>query len=181
MLSVLKWALPVALAVLVAAPRAMMSTPKKASPAELNLTDLDGRKVHLKDYRGKIVVLNFWATWCVPCKEEMPMFVSVEKQWAAKGIVFIGASLDDRAAQKNIPGFLKTFDIDFPIWKGATGDDLAKLGMGEAVPDTAFLDEEGEIVMRVLGEIKKNELLERLQWITGDRKAPSPQTLLRNL
>jgi thiol-disulfide isomerase/thioredoxin len=177
----LKGTLLFALALLTAGPVVMMSAPKKSAPAELNLTDVDGRKVHLKDYRGKIVVLNFWATWCVPCKEEMPMLVSAEKQWAQKGIVFIGASLDDRASQKNIPGFLKTFDIGFPVWKGATGDDLVKLGMGEAVPDTAFLDENGDILMRVLGEIKKAELFERLEWMTGDRKGPSPQALLRNL
>lgn len=169
------------LVVLAAAPRTMVSTPNKSGPAELNLTDLDGHKVHLKDCRGKIVVLNFWATWCVPCKEEMPLLVSAAKQWQAKGIVFIGASLDDRASQKNIPGFLKTFGIEFPIWKGATGDDLAKLGMGEAVPDTAFLNKDGVILMRVMGEIKKTELMERLEWITGDRKSPSPQVVLRNL
>jgi thiol-disulfide isomerase/thioredoxin len=169
------------LALLAAGPRSMVSAPKKSAPAELNLTDLDGRKVHLKDYRGKTVVLNFWATWCVPCKEEMPLLVTLEKQWAPRGVVFIGASLDDRASQKNIPAFLKTFAIGFPVWKGATGDDLAKLGMGEAVPDTAFIDENGDILMRVLGEIKKSQLDERLEWITGDRKGPSPQALLRNL
>ena len=150
-------------------------------PAELNLTDLDGKKVHLRDYRGKIVVLNFWATWCGPCKDEMPMFVEVEKEWSANGIVFIGASLDERKSQGKIPDFLKAFQIDFPVWKGATGDDLAKLGMGEAVPSTAFLDERGNIFARVQGEIKKSELLERLAWITSDRKAPAPKALLRNL
>jgi len=170
-----------ALSVLAVAPRAVMSTPKNPAPAELNLSDLDGRKVHLKDYRGKIVVLNFWATWCGPCREEMPMFVAVEKEWAAKGIVFIGASLDGRATQKNVPGFLSTFDIDFPIWIGATGDDLARLGLGKAAPDTAFLDEQGNILLRVLGEIKRTELIERLEWVTGDRKGPAPRALLRNL
>jgi thiol-disulfide isomerase/thioredoxin len=157
----------------------LLAAPRK--PAELNLTGLDGKKVHLKDYRGKIVVLNFWATWCGPCKEEMPMFVAIEKEWAAKGIVFIGASLDERAWEKKIPEFLKTFDVDFPVWKGATRDDLQRLGMGEAVPATAFLDEEGNIFARVQGEIKKAELLERLTWATGDRKGPAPKALLRNL
>jgi len=62
---------------------AFLMAAKKDSAAELNLTDLDGKKVHLKDLRSKIVVVNFWATWCGPCKEEMPMFVDVEKAWAA--------------------------------------------------------------------------------------------------
>jgi thiol-disulfide isomerase/thioredoxin len=160
---------------------ALNSAPKKAGPAELNLVDMDGKKVHLKDYRGKVVVLNFWATWCGPCKEEMPMYVSVAKEWAAKGIVFIAASLDDKGSQKNIPAFLKQYEIDFSVWKGATGDDLAHLEMGEAVPDTAFIDEEGTILFRVQGEIKKAELLERLDWLAGDRKGPAPKALLHNL
>jgi len=160
---------------------ALLSAPKKESPAELNLVDLDGKKVHLKDYRAKVVVLNFWATWCAPCKDEMPMFVDIEREWAPKGVVFIGASLDDKMTVKAVPEFVQKYRIDFPVWTGATGDDLDRLKMGEAVPDTAFLDESGVIVSRVQGEIKKAELIERLGWLTGDRKGPAPQALVRNL
>ncbi len=109
------------------------------------------------------------------------MLVEVEKEWAAKGIVFIGASLDNRASRDNIPEFLKTCQVDFPLWECATGDNLAKLKMGDAVPCTAFLDERGHIFARVQGEIKRTELIERLIWVTGDRRAPAPQALLRNL
>jgi thiol-disulfide isomerase/thioredoxin len=160
---------------------AFVAADKKASPAELNLIDLAGKKVHLKDYRGKIVVLNFWATWCGPCKDEMPMFVEIEKAWTPKGVVFIGASLDDKKTIKDIPEFIAKYRIDFPVWTGTTSDDLDKLKMGEAVPDTAFLDQDGVIFSRVQGEIKKAELVERLEWLTGDRKGPAPQALVRNL
>jgi thiol-disulfide isomerase/thioredoxin len=160
---------------------AVAAAPKKPAPAELNLTDLEGKKVHLKDYRGKLVVVNFWATWCVPCRDEMPMFVEVAKQWAPKGIVFIGASLDDKKTGKNIPEFVEKYKIDFPIWSGATSDDMDRLKMGNAVPDTAFLDEDGVIFARVEGEIRKSQLIERLEWLTGDRKGPPPDLLLRNL
>ena len=171
----------VGLALFAAPPLDLRCEPKKSAPVELTLVDLDGKKVRLRDYRGKIVVLNFWATWCGACKDEMPMFVEVEKEWASKGIVFIGASLDDRASRNKITAFLKTFQVDFPVWKGATLDDLSKLKMGEAVPCTAFLDEQGHIFARVQGEIKRTELIERLAWVTSDRKAPAPQALLRNL
>ena len=158
-----------------------MSAPRKAAPADLNLVDVDGKKVHLKDYRGKVVVLNFWATWCVPCRDEMPMFVEVEKQWSTKGVIFIAASLDDKKSVKAVPAFVQKYKIDFPVWTGTTGDDLDHLKMGDAVPDTAFLDEDGLIVARVQGEIKKAELIERLEWLTSDRKGPAPQALIRNL
>jgi thiol-disulfide isomerase/thioredoxin len=167
--------------VLLAGAVALLSAPRRESPAELNLIDLDGKKVHLKDYRARIVVLNFWATWCAPCKDEMPMFVEIEKEWASKGVVFIGASLDDKKTVKAIPEFVQKYRIDFPVWTGVTADDLDKLKMGEAVPDTAFIDESGVIVSRVQGEIKKTELIERLAWLTGDRKGPAPQALVRNL
>jgi thiol-disulfide isomerase/thioredoxin len=176
-----KRVIAVSLLFLAAAPLALISATKKGAPAELNLTDLDGKKVHLKDYRGKTVVLNFWATWCGPCKDEMPMFVEVSKQWAAKGVTFIGASLDDKKTLKNIPEFLKRYQVEFPVWTGTTGDDLAKLGMGEAVPDTAFIDADGVILLRVQGEIKRPELEERLEWMTGDHSKPSPRALQRNL
>ena len=168
-------------AVLACATAFSFAAPKKESPAELNLTDLQGKKVNLKDLRGKVVVLNFWATWCGPCKDEMPMFVETEKAWAPKGVVFIAASLDDKKGQKDIPAFMKKYSIDFPVWAGATGEDIARLGLGEAVPDTAFLNQDGVIVYRVQGEIKKPELVERLNWITGNHSSAEPKALLHNL
>jgi hypothetical protein len=111
----------------------------------------------------------------------MPMMVDAEKTWGARGVAFVGASLDDGKTQKNIPAFLDEFHVAFPIWTGATADDLSRLHLGEAVPDTAFLDAEGRIFARVQGEIRRPELDERLNWVTGDRSGPPPQPVVVHL
>ena len=159
----------------------LSGAPKGASKADLTLTDLTGKRVHLRDYRGQIVVLNFWATWCGPCKDELPMLVETEKIYKAREIQFLGASLDDSKSKSHVPEFISAYDITFPIWVGATADDLSALGMGEAVPATAFIDQEGHVAARVLGEIRKAELTERIEWLLGDRHGPSPRTLVSHL
>ncbi|HVW08702.1 MAG TPA: TlpA disulfide reductase family protein [Bryobacteraceae bacterium] len=154
---------------------------KKEGPIELTLTGMDGKKVHLSDYAGKPVVVNMWATWCLPCKDEMPLMVEEEKTWGPKGVVFIGASLDDNKTKKNIPEFLKQYQITYPIWTGATSDHLAKLKLGEAVPDTLFLDADHLPFARVLGEIRKEEIEERLAWVTGGKIGPAPEAKVVHL
>src|SRR5436190_20213768 len=77
----------IALLVLVLPPPAVA-----ARPVGLTLKDAKGQKVSVRDYRGKVVVLNFWATWCIPCKAEMPLFVEAEKEYGPRGVVFIAVS-----------------------------------------------------------------------------------------
>jgi thiol-disulfide isomerase/thioredoxin len=150
-------------------------------PADLTLRDLSGRKVRLNDYRGKILMLNFWATSCGPCREEMPVLVEAEKAWSAKGVTFIAVSLDDSKTKNNIPAFIERYHIQFSVWTGASTDELDKLRLGEGAPDSAFVDENGIIVARVLGEIQRSELDERLAWLTGDRKLPAPVALINHM
>jgi thiol-disulfide isomerase/thioredoxin len=160
---------------------ALYGASKEAAKADLTLKDMNGKKVRLRDLQGKIVVLNFWATWCGPCNQEMPLLVEAEKEYGPRGVVFIGASLDDEKTRANIPAFLRKYQVAFPVWVGAGPDELEKLGMGEAVPDTAFIDAEGRIVARVLGEIRKEELAERLQWLTGKQTGSPPEAKVVHL
>ena len=166
---------------LFAASAALVSGQKRSTPSDLALTDVNGAKVHLRDYRGKVLVLNFWATWCGPCREEMPMLVEAEKVWGPKGIVFIAVSIDDGKTRKDVPEFVRRFTVGFPVWLGGTGNDLARLKMGNAVPATAFVDEEGVIFARVRGEIRRPEVDGRLEWVTGDRMKPAPPAMVTHL
>ena len=146
--------------------------------ADLSLKSIDGQRVRLSDYRGKVVVLNFWATWCAPCTAEMPMLVQAERDYGPKGVVFIAASVDEGKSKKNVPDFVSKYHVGFPVWLDATMRDLLRLGMGTAVPATAFLDQEGHIVSRVQGQISEEELRERLEWLLGDRTRPAPQGIV---
>jgi thiol-disulfide isomerase/thioredoxin len=151
-----------------------------APTTDLALKDAAGRKVRLRDLRGKVVLLNFWATWCGPCNDEMPALVDIEKQYAGR-VAFIGASLDDGKSAARIPAFVSRYSIDFPIWYGATLDDLDRLKMGNAVPAAAFLDAEGHLAARILGQARPQEVKERLDWLTGDRSGPAPPALVKHL
>jgi thiol-disulfide isomerase/thioredoxin len=151
----------------------------QAPEAQLSLRSTDGQHVRLSDYRGKVVVLNFWATWCAPCTAEIPMLVQAEKYYNPKGVVFIAASVDDRKSKKSVPSFVNRYNVGFPVWLNATTRDLSRLGMGTAVPATAFLDQEGRIVARVEGQMREGDLRERLDWLLGDQIGPAPPAALR--
>jgi thiol-disulfide isomerase/thioredoxin len=149
-------------------------------PVNLPFKNMSGNKVKVSELRGKNVVMNFWATWCVPCRAEMPLFVEAEKIFAPRGVAFVAVSLDDRETRPKIPDFISEFKIGFPVWVGASTMDLDDLKMGAALPATAFLDRDGRIVARVLGQIPKDELYERLDWLTGNREGPGPNPLVRH-
>lgn len=144
-------------------------------PVELQLKDLSGADQSLSMYRGKVVVLNFWATWCEPCEEEMHDFVDANKKFSRQDLVILAASLDDATSQKNVPKFVKQEKMAFPVLVGATTDHLHQLGLGEGVPGTVFLNRDGKIVARVLGQIKKKELKERIEWaLANSAEYPVP-------
>jgi thiol-disulfide isomerase/thioredoxin len=154
---------------------------KEPPKYDLNLKDTAGRRVHLKDLRGKNVVLNFWATWCAPCKAEMPLLAAAEKEYGTRGVVFIAASLDDAKNSDSIIAYLNARQVSFPAWIGATSDDLERLEMGPAVPATAFLDQEGHIVYRIEGQMQERELKERLEWLTGYGRGDPPDAVVMHL
>jgi thiol-disulfide isomerase/thioredoxin len=150
-------------------------------PVDLQLKNTDGKKVRLSDYRGSVVLLNFWATWCLPCRAEMPILVKAHQEYGSRGVKFIGAALDDRQSRLKIPEFVREMNIAFPVWTGASTMDLDDLKLGQSVPATIFVNRDGRIVSRVLGEITAADLRERLEWLTGDQTGTRPQPLITHL
>lgn len=145
------------------------------------LTDLSGRLQRLEDYRGKVVVLNFWATWCVPCTTEMPIFVEVAKDYGPQGVVVLAASFDDEKTKANIPEFMRKTGMNFPVLLDTTMDHLQLFGMALSLPGTVFVDREGHIFSRILGEAKRRDVRDRVEWLLGRRRGKEPGALLDNI
>lgn len=128
------------------------------SPYELILADLNARPQNLGQWRGKVLILNYWATWCLPCREEMPGFSRLQDQYRNNGVQFIGISIDDAA---KIIEFQKELPVSYPLLIGdmATMKNSADLGnTRQALPFTAVFDREGRLAATKLGRLSEPEL-----------------------
>jgi peroxiredoxin len=132
------------------------------------------------DYHGKVVIVNFWATWCGPCKHEMPLFVEAAKRYGEDRVQVIAVSLDDDSTRSKIPEFAGKQKMSFPILLG-NAEVMQKLGLGEGLPATAFLDANGQVIARILGEVSKSELKARLDWMLGLKSGEAPPAMVNNL
>lgn len=121
----------------------------KAAP-DFQLPDLNDKEIRLSDYRGKVVFLNFWATWCKPCREEMPSMEVLYKNFEKDGLVILAVSIDRVTTKKEIPPFVKSLNLTFPVLVDSWGqtDKRYKL-MG--VPETYIIDREGTLREKVIG------------------------------
>jgi thiol-disulfide isomerase/thioredoxin len=145
-----------------------------SSAAQIALRDTQGNTQDISRYKGKILVLNFWATWCAACQHEMPLLNEMQKKYEDDGVVVLAASVDDEKTQPLIEPFAEKNKIPFPLLVGATTDHMKQLQLGEAVPATAFFDADGNLIGRVLGELNKSDLQRRLEWMLGKRHGKAP-------
>jgi peroxiredoxin len=119
----------------------------------------DGSKTQLSDWLGQPVVLNFWATWCAPCREEMPEFVAAYDRYQADGLVIVGVNAQESASQA--AEFMGEFAMTFPVALDARGD-VQQLYNVRGLPTTVFIDDKGRIVERWAGLLRASALEELL-------------------
>jgi thiol-disulfide isomerase/thioredoxin len=138
---------------------------------DFSLEDLSGKKVSLSSYKGKAVLINFWATWCGPCKLETPWLVDLRNQYAAKGFEILGISTDDidrddskafDKEKKEIAGFVQQLHMPYPVL--IEGDKLSKpYGGLDAMPTSFYVNREGTIVAAKMGISSKDEMEANIQ------------------
>ena len=122
---------------------------KQHRPApDFALPLIDGGQLQLSSYRGKVVLLDFWATWCVPCREETPHFVELQQKYGAQGLQIIGVSMDD--SPDPVHTFYQQFHVNYPVVMG-TADVGAAYGGVLGLPIAFLIDREGRIYAKHMG------------------------------
>lgn len=131
--------------------------------AEITLTGLDGQTRKLSDYRGKLVLVNFWATWCSPCVAEMPLLMEAQNTYGPRGLQVLGPALDDRAS---IEAFVQKLGIRYPVGVDyAQADAAMKQFANEqgALPYSVLISPDGEVIQTLLGGLNKEQLKQLLE------------------
>ena len=135
---------------------------------DFTLQDLQGKQVKLSDFRGKAVLLNFWATFCGPCKVEMPWLVELQKQYGPQGFEIVGVALDDSGKDK-IEKFAKEMGVNYTILQGqdAVGDAYGAVGL----PATYYIDRSGKIIDSALGLVSRSEIEDNIKKSLAEGKS----------
>ncbi len=139
------------------APQAV--APQAVAPLwQMQFADLQGQPQPMSQWRDQVLVLNFWASWCAPCREEMPDFESLRQQYANKGVEFVGIAIDNK---ENVSKFIKSMPVTYPILigEGAAHSLARQLGNSSgALPFTLVIDRTGKIVLSHLGRLSREQL-----------------------
>ena len=151
-------------------PKVAMSNPAAKLAPEVTLKDLDGKDLSLSAYKGKVVLVNFWATWCEPCQVEIPWLIEMQQKYAAKGFTVLGIAMDEEGASVVTPWVQKErFDVNgsksqmnYPI---VVGNDAAadKFGGLLGYPTSVLITRDGKIVKRITGLISYEEISKSIE------------------
>lgn len=127
----------------------------KVAPAYAT-QNLDGRPVALSALRGKVVLLNVWATWCHPCRDEIPQLEALHRQYAASGLEVVGVSIDAAGTEGGVRAFMRDFELTYPIWFDPD-ERVAAQFLTVGVPETFLIDRRGVVRWRKIGPIQPND------------------------
>ncbi len=135
----------------------------KAAPA-FTLVSTEGKKVSLSNYKGHPVILNFWATWCGPCKLEMPWFEEFSKKYASQGLVVLGLNQDDSVEPAEVARVAKRLGVSYPVLMADKNEAVSKDYGGVAyLPETFYLNREGKVLNVTAGAPSKDQLEAMIQ------------------
>jgi peroxiredoxin len=151
-------------------PLKMVGDVKGVQAPDFDLATLDGRRVKLSDFRGKAVLLNFWATWCPPCKIEMPWFEDLQKQYGKDGLVVLGVAMDDTEPPK-IAEFAHEMGVNYQVLLGTdqVSDDYGNV---QYLPTTFYVDRNGIIVDKAAGLFSREEIENDIKKILASSHNP---------
>lgn len=135
------------------------ATRGESEAVSFTLQDLYGNEINIEDYRGMFVVLNFWATWCPPCRQEIPDFIEVYDDYKDKNVMFFGISND---FPDNLKQFAYEYEMNYPTLYDEGGS-INRRFQVNAVPRTIILDREGYIAFDQVGMLSKNQLIEAIE------------------
>jgi thiol-disulfide isomerase/thioredoxin len=144
----------------------------KTAP-DFELTALDGKKVRLSDYKGKAVLLNFWATWCGPCKIEMPWFVEFKKKYEGQGFEILGVAMEDTDTE-DIAKFAQKMGVNYTIVRGKEAVGEAYGGV-QGLPTSFYVDREGKIIAQHAGLVSRSSIEEHIMESLGKTKDDDAQ------
>jgi len=141
---------------------------RKAAP-DFKLKDADGKLVHLSDYRGKVVILDFWATWCGPCRIEIPWFMDLQRKNKDRGFEVLGVAMDDEGWEVVKP-FLAELGVNYRVM---VGDDLTAQMYGgvDALPTTFLIDRDGRVAAVHVGLASRKDFEDGVEQLL---QAPAP-------
>jgi thiol-disulfide isomerase/thioredoxin len=145
---------------------------------DLTLKDLSGVDQSLSALKGRIVVLNFWATYCIPCRKEMPDLAAIQNEFAALGVQVVGVNTDELKDRSKVLQFVKETKINFPIWVGGSTEHMVKFGLGAALPGTVVIGRDGRVVKIIAGVVDQLILrkeIEALLAVATTTKTPTNQ------
>jgi cytochrome c biogenesis protein CcmG, thiol:disulfide interchange protein DsbE len=131
---------------------------------DFQLSTFDGKSLRLADLRGQVVVLNFWASWCVPCREEQPSLVSTAQRYQNRGVTFVGINIQDNS--HDATGFIRQYNIGYPVVSDPTGAVYINYGV-VGMPETYVVTRDGRIAQKLIGPVDPAVLAMTLEKVLG--------------